>query len=109
MLKAHVAGKIGIPTGAGIRFYLPQEIAFLKALSNYTEVHICSGESHLLSKTMKVVVKQLPEENFLRVHKSFVVNVGFIREVRIAASKCHIELDNGILIPVSRRMKRKIM
>lgn len=82
----------------------PQDILYLKALSNYTEVFLNSGRKILLAKTLKQITLQLPESIFLRVHKSYIVNKFFMKQF-ITIPQTFVMLENDTLIPVSRQRK----
>src|ERR1700761_3380156 len=56
------------------------DIHWIAAEENY--VRICTGsESHLLRETMGRLEKRLDPEKFLRVHRSPIVNLQFVKEV----------------------------
>jgi len=64
----------------------PMEILFIEALKNYLCIHT-SGQKVIIHSTMVYLEEQLKPYSFIhRVHKSFLVNRHFIKEI-----------DNGIL------------
>ncbi|MEC7770711.1 MAG: LytTR family transcriptional regulator DNA-binding domain-containing protein [Bacteroidota bacterium] len=79
---------------------LLEEILFLEAESNYTTVHTQCGR-FVYSMVLKKIEELLPSEFFLRVHRSFVVNINavtgfegnllFVGTQRIPVSKSHRE------------------
>lgn len=73
--------KLAIHTVSSIRFIELAEICFLKADGAYTHIHIRSGEKILSSKNLKYFEQVLAEQtNFIRCHKSFMVNINEIKE-----------------------------
>jgi len=76
------------------------EILFLEAESNYTTVHTKCGR-FVYSLVLKKIEELLPSEYFLRVHRSFVININavtgfegnllFIGNYKIPVSKRHRE------------------
>lgn len=55
-------------------------ILFLKADNNATEFHLNDGKSTNAYKTLKTFESKLPE-NFLRIHKSYIINTDYISRI----------------------------
>ena len=81
-----------------------EDILYLKALSNYTEIFLSNGKKVLLAKTLKQLTLQLPEAIFLRVHKSYIVNKLFMKQF-ITLPQTFVVLENDTIIPVSRQKR----
>lgn len=64
------------------------EILFIEALKDYVILHT-SSEKYTIHSTMKDIEKKLPEEYFIRVHRSFIVNLKKISS--IDSSIVHLE------------------
>ena len=73
--------KLLIHTNSGIIPITKEDIVFLKSDSNYCEIHTKEGKKICCSRTLKYVSSKLPLSNFMRVHNSYVVNVGFITSI----------------------------
>ena len=81
------------------RICLLQDFLYCKADSNYTKVFFADGTNEFISRTMGIVISELPEEFLLRPHNSYVVNVIHVRNL-----SCGFVVGNqNIKIPVSRR------
>ncbi len=79
------------------------EIIFLKAAGNYTEVHLANGGQHLDNRSLNTLTDALPAD-FYRLHRSYAVNLAHVSEVRSKpGSKYTAHLSTGIEIPVSRK------
>lgn len=74
-------GAIELGAGMGARRFALDEIVYLKAAGNYTEVRTRS-RTHTIYGTLKALFAQLPQEQFVRVHRSYVVNLQHVRAVR---------------------------
>lgn len=86
-----------------------EEIAWLEGLRNYTLIYLQCGRKILVSKTLWLVEQNLPEEMFLRINRSFLVNINAITNWNLAPkSPISITLTNGQIVEVSRRKKRQI-
>lgn len=72
-------GKITIPTQDGFEVLEMNNILYCKADDNYTELFLVDGHKKLVSKTLKHFETLLNEHGFARIHKSYLVNVNFVK------------------------------
>ena len=90
--------------------FLPvSEIRWIGAEENY--VRLCTErETHLLRETMTHLEDRLDPHTFLRVHRSFIVNLQYVKEVRTEhdGESAVIMLD-GHRIAMSRSYKSRIL
>ncbi|MBP6237930.1 MAG: LytTR family transcriptional regulator [Saprospiraceae bacterium] len=98
-------GRIILPIPGGYQCCLPEEILYLKADSNYTEINYTDGSKKLLSKTLKVLEDILPSQQFFRIHKSYLVNAAHITDIILSTHESAVKLVGGFTIPVSRDKK----
>jgi len=69
------------------------EILFLKADNNTTDFHMKDGKTICAFKTLKTFEHMLPN-NFLRIHKSYMVNIDYVSRINFGKFKCTIKKDN---------------
>jgi len=75
----------------------------LTATGNYTTFYFTNtNTNYVSSKTLQIFVRQLPEELFLRPHRSHLVNRQFVIAVG-SSSNMYLMLNNNMKIPISRR------
>lgn len=86
-----------------LQFLNKNDIQFFEASSNYTMIY-CDKDKHVSSKTLKEFENLLDDTVFIRVHKSFVVNVKFIERYS-PKDGGHLILKSGSVIPFSRRKR----
>ncbi|HEY2040188.1 MAG TPA: LytTR family DNA-binding domain-containing protein [Edaphobacter sp.] len=89
--------------------FLPvSEICWIGAEENY--VRICTqSETHLLRETMTHLEEKLDPNTFLRVHRSSIVNLQYVKEVRPEVDgEYGVHLLNGQKIAMSRTYRSKI-
>jgi two-component system LytT family response regulator len=73
--------RLAIKSAGRVRFLGVHEIDWIEAADNYVQVH--SGPaSHLLSTTMNNLENRLNPQQFLRIHRSVIVNLSRIRELQ---------------------------
>ncbi|WP_185154511.1 LytTR family DNA-binding domain-containing protein [Fulvivirga sp. M361] len=76
------------------------DIVFLKSDSDYTELYL-EHKKHLSSEPLKFWEQKLRSYNFIRIHKSYIINSSKIHKV----AGNHVHLSENILIPVGRAYK----
>jgi two-component system, LytTR family, response regulator len=89
--------------------FLPvSEIRWIGAEENY--VRICTGaESHLLRETMAHLERRLDPHVFLRVHRSSIVNLQHVKEVRSESDgEATVVLVSGEKVAMSRGYRSRI-
>jgi two-component system LytT family response regulator len=94
--------KISLPNGQGYTVIEVDEIIHIEAESNYSTFYLLKKEKITVSKSLKEYEEILPDHQFVRVHKSSIVNLNHLAEYN---SKNGLELlmKNGEKIAVSRR------
>jgi two-component system, LytTR family, response regulator len=86
-------------------FLSVQDIQRISAAGNYVEVY-AGGKIHLIRDTLTSFIAQLDTDEFLRVHRSHVVRVGFIAELRpMFHGDYELVLRDGKTLAMSRRYK----
>ena len=64
-----------------VRVALP-DILFIEGLDNYLKVHLRNQSPIVVRMTMKALQEKLPEADFVRVHRSFIVSISKVDSVR---------------------------
>ena len=100
--------KIVLSTSDKITVAKVEDIVRCESDDYYTFFYFKNGERLLLSKTLKENEEMLKEHNFIRPHKSHLVNILFIKSY-LKQGGGYILLTDGTKIPVSRRKKEKII
>lgn len=77
------------------------EILYLKADNNTTEFHIKDNKIVHAYKTLKVFENKLPD-NFLRIHKSYIVNTDYIIRINYGKQHCTIKHSGQHPIPFTK-------
>ncbi len=98
--------RLALHTHQGLKLVTPQEIIRCEASNNYTIFYLTNNTSITTSKTIKEYEEILAEYNFVRVHKSHLVNLNFVEQL---TNKHQLLLSNKTLVDVSRRRKSELM
>jgi two-component system LytT family response regulator len=94
--------RIVVKNGTQIRIIPIHEIIFLEAYDDYVKINVNDG-TFIKKQTMSYYENQLNSNQFLRVHRSFLVQLNQITKVEPFEKNGHIAiLKNGARIPLSR-------
>jgi DNA-binding LytR/AlgR family response regulator len=64
-----------------IKISLP-DILYIEGLDDYIKIHVQNQKPVVARMTMKAILEKLPEKEFIRIHRSFIVPVNRIENVR---------------------------
>lgn len=98
--------QLAVPTTSGALFFSPAHIIRLQGEGNYTQFYLLNNKTYLSAKTMKEYGEILVQHNFIRIHKSHLVNRAFIESYHNEGT---IILHNKIRLPVSRQRKPEVI
>ena len=99
--------KIAFPTLEGFEFIHSNQILYCKAESNYCCIKKIDGLTKMATKTLKYVEEVLPASYFMRIHKTYVINMNYV--VRYHKANKEVELTNGEKLPVSFRKEEEFI
>jgi len=84
------------------------EIVRLEGCGNYTNFFLKDGTKMLVSRTLKEYETLLDGQAFVRVHKSCIVNLSFVRKFYVK-KEGELELIDGQQVKISRRRAQMFM
>jgi two-component system LytT family response regulator len=97
--------RLMIRANGRVRFVEIDRIDWVEAEGNYVRVH-AGPDSHLIRDTMAKLLPQLGEAQFFRIHRSRIVNIDRIKELRLASGGDYdVILRDGSRLPLSRLYK----
>lgn len=96
------------PNGRALLLLKVDEITWIEAQGNYVRVHHNQG-SHLVRETIGALESQLNPINFLRIHRSAIVHISRIRELRPwQHGEYRVILDNGTQLVLTRTYRASL-
>jgi two-component system LytT family response regulator len=102
------ASRIVFKSRGRIVFLPVSDIRWIGAEENYVRIHTKS-ETHLLRETMGRLQDRLDPEAFLRVHRSYIVNLEHVKEVRTETDgEYTVVLLTGDKLTMSRSYRSRI-
>jgi len=94
--------RILIKSGSRIIFLRKGLIEWVEAQGDYVKLHI-GKETHLLRETMAAAAEQLDPDRFVRIHRSRIVNLDHVREIRpLWAGDYSVLMRDGTQLTMSR-------
>ncbi len=97
---------IAVELGGVTRFVSLSEVGFVEAQGDYARLHTPHG-SHLLRVPLSALEEEWREAGFVRVHRSLLVSLAHIDEVRMEGGRCTVVVGDQEL-QVSRRHTRQL-
>jgi DNA-binding LytR/AlgR family response regulator len=92
---------------AGVtRFVRRSQVRFVEAQGDYARLHT-ADDSHLVRSPLSVLEARWADAGFVRIHRSTLVALGHIEEVRVSDGRMTVRLGSDEL-PVSRRHSREL-
>jgi two-component system LytT family response regulator len=105
--KEQAKQRIVVPTSTGELVIDSDEIDWIEADDYYAAVHARDGR-HLIRESLSSLEQRLDGARFVRAHRSAIVNVDRVCEVRREAEEILLILRNGVRISVSRRRRTRV-
>jgi two-component system LytT family response regulator len=96
--------KLALPTSDGLVFVKVNEILYCEASSNYTEIVMSDNKKYIVSRTLKEYDDMLGEQNFYRIHHSYLINLNGIKKY-VRGDGGYVVMNNDKSLDVSKRKK----
>lgn len=99
--------KISLSTTDKIHLIEVDDIVRCESDNYYTIIHFKNGTNMMVSKTLKEIEQKLEEFDFVRTHKSHLVNIRCI--LNFIKDEMVVLMSDGSKVPVSKRKKENIL
>ena len=80
-----------------------KDVLYIEAERNYCKLH-CKEKQLLIVSTLKDLDEKLPAQHFLRIHRSFIVNISHIDEI----ASSHVVIAKKA-IPITSELKKELL
>jgi len=103
--------QIAVELAGVTRFVSRASVAHAEAQGDYVRLHVADGTSHLIRTPLGSLADEWAAAGFVRIHRSIVVNLAHVREVRVQAGRCSVVVPSGattIELQVARRHTRAL-
>ena len=97
-----------INTNGKLVFLDPDGVDWITAADYYVQIH-SRKKTYLHRQTMEQIERELDPEKFVRIHRSAIVNIDRVKELRPTRSGDHVVvLDDGTELKMSRRRRDRL-
>jgi two-component system LytT family response regulator len=107
--EPHAAGnqvaRINVTAKTGFKVLNVADIAYLEADDNHTIIHLAGLSNLTAGKTLGEFEKMLGFPEFFRIHKSYIINLNYLKSY-ISDQGNFVELSDGAILAISRRRLR---
>jgi two-component system LytT family response regulator len=100
--------KIALPTMEGLQMISNDTIITCESDDNYTRIILKGGKKLLVTRSLKEIEESLEQHSFLRVHRSYLINLNEI-EKYIKGEGGYLIMTDGTTVDVSRSRKEILM
>lgn len=103
--------QISVELGGVTRFVPRHSVAYVEAQGDYVRLHTSDGSNHLIRTPLGALAEAWAAAGFLLVHRSIVVNLAHVREVRMQSGRCTLVVpvgDRPVELQVARRHTRAL-
>lgn len=98
----HEQNRIVVKDGTEIKIIPINEVDYIEAYDDYVKIY--QGKKYILKKqTMNHFEQVLPENQFIRIHRSYILNVNELTKIESYEKNSYVAiLKSGTSIPISR-------
>lgn len=100
--------KICLSDASGYHVIALRDILYLCADNTYTTFFLTDGRQMLMSRPLMDYERLLPDAQFFRIHKSYLINLSHVTGFKKSEGGS-VLLSNGQLLEVSRRKKDELL
>ena len=100
--------KIALPTMEGLQMIPIETIISCESDDNYTTLKLKHGKKLLVTRSLKDIEESLEQHSFIRVHRSYLVNLNEI-EKYIKGEGGYLMMSDGATIDVARNKKEVLL
>ncbi len=100
--------RLPVKLNGRIAFVLLSDVEWIEAEGNYVRLHL-SGQSHLVRETMSGIEARLDPGQFMRIHRSAIVNIEFIKDLRPwFTGEYIVRMQNGKELTLTRSHRESL-
>ncbi len=100
-----------VELGGVTRFVQRSSVTYAEAQGDYVRLHTVDGSGHLIRTPLGSLADEWEHAGFARIHRSHVVNLAHVRELRTQAGRCSVVVPDGddqVELSVARRHVRDL-
>ena len=104
---SHPEGKVIVRVGRQIHFIEIAKISYIEACNYYALIH-AEGRTYIVRQTLDDFEKKLTKHDFLRIHRSVVINLNIFTCIERANNVLLVRTNIGKHFKISRNRQKEI-
>lgn len=101
-------GRVPIKFGTRYRFLNMSAMRYILAQRDYVDIHMQTDEVLHANDRISEIERKLPTDRFIRVHRSVIINIQHVKEVRSSNRNYEIVMNNNQNFSVGTTYKTKV-
>ncbi|MGB2959754.1 MAG: LytTR family DNA-binding domain-containing protein [Bacteroidota bacterium] len=102
------ASRLLVKSGGRISFLRSEDIDWIEAQGDYVRLHT-TGKKHMMREKISRLESQLPDQRFVRIHRSTIVNIDRIKEMQpLSYGDYAVILLDGTRLTLSRSFRQQV-
>lgn len=107
-VEVDLSDRVVIKVDGAMHFVSMRDILWVEAQGDFVKVHT-HGKTHLVRDTLQSFEQRLDHERFLRIHRSFIVNIAHVRRVEPALyGDYSVYMSDGTKLRLSRSYRAQL-
>lgn len=100
---------VSVKKDDAISLFKIEEIRWVEAQGNYVLLNLGNKLTHLLREKMDALEKKLDPQKFVRIHRSAIININFIKEIEVwGRRELKVAMAEGKTFSVSRNYRSNL-
>lgn len=104
----HESGKLAVKVGTRIRLLKLIHIMYARAAGDYVDITLSTGERIHTKNQLVNLMSRLPAPQFVRTHRSFILNREFVKEIRAKNNDYELVLTDDTVITSGSTYRKQI-
>jgi len=102
------ARRLVVKTPGQVLFLNPADVDWIEAAGYYACLHV-GDSTHILRRTLQELERDLGDEQFVRIHRSIIVNIERIGGLELQdTGEYEVVLKSGVRLRLSRRFRKRL-
>ena len=103
-----IKDRIAIPDIEGIELIPYDEIIYCKSDGNYSTLALLGNRKMTVSKPLKYFEENISSELFIRIHKSYLINLDHVKKY-VKRDGGELVMNNNDVLPISRNSRNELL
>lgn len=79
-----------------------KDIVYFESVGNLFKIHTINGKKYLFDCGFECIEESLPFNKFFRIHDLFIINVDYLKKIKVATSR-NAQLNSNLELAISSK------